>query len=114
MEKITASFRVKIGREERWIECYSWAYENHDGQDRFDSVKPVAMAKVGRTGTKLWPSQIMIWRDKQPNAEGVYGYRAGFNTVHLNRQAVIVDWNRPEFAKHASKHNSAWNTEVAQ
>jgi hypothetical protein len=108
METINASFRVTIGRETRWIECSTYAYENHDGQDRFTSVMPVAMAKVGRTGTKLWPSRIMVWRDKKPNADGVYGYRAGMNTVHLNRQAMIVDWNRPELARYASKHNSAY------
>ena len=106
METINASFRVTIGRETRWIECSTWA-ETH-GQERFTSVAPVAMARVGRTGSKLWPSRIMVWRDKKPNVDGVYGYHAGMNTVHLNRQAMIVDWNRPVLAQYASKHNSAY------
>ena len=69
----------------------------------------VALARVGRAGSKLWPSSITIWRDKQPNADGVYGYRASQSTVHLNRQAVIVDWNRPELDKYLSHHNSSYD-----
>lgn len=109
MTTITANFKVTIGKETRWIECSTYSYENHDGQDRFTSVAPITLARVGRSGSKLWPTRIMIWRDKQANAEGVYGYRAGFNTVHLNRQAVIVDWNRPELSKYLSQHNSSYD-----
>jgi len=113
MDTVTASFKVTIGRETRWIEARSYSYENfgvyNNGQDRFSSVAPIALARVGRTGSKLWPSSITIWRDKKPDANGVYGYHASMGTVHLNRQAVIVEWNRPELDKYLSHHSSSYD-----
>jgi len=111
MTTIKASFRITIKGETRWIECSAYWSEKYEALyealDRFTSVAPVTLARVGRTGSKLWPSRITVWRDKQPNAEGVYGWHASTNSIHLNRQAQIVDWNRPELARYFSQHNSA-------
>lgn len=96
---ITASFRITIGRETRWVECYSYPW--HNGE-RFYTNEPVALARVGRTGSKLWPSKVTVWRQKDGS------YKAGMNTVHLNRQAVIVAWADAARDKDLSQHNSAY------
>jgi hypothetical protein len=96
LETISASFKVAIGRESHWCECESW-----DGGDRFLTREPVAMAKVGRSGSKLWPSKVWWFRQKDGS------YRQSLASVHLNRQASIVGWNNAQTARYRSQHNSA-------
>ena len=71
-----------------------------DGK-RFDSIGLVTLARVGRTGSKLWPSRIMIWKQEDGS------YKPGYNTVHLNRQAQIVAWADAKYGENLSHHNSA-------
>lgn len=99
MDRIQASFQITIARETRWVECQSV-----DGGRRFQTLEYVALARVGRAGSKLWPSKVNVWLQ----TDGTY--RAGMSTVHLNRQAVIVGWNKAELARYLSNHNSAVQT----
>lgn len=96
MEIIRASFKVTIDRQTRWIECESW-----DAGERFHSTEYVGMARVGRTGSKLWPSKIWIFRQKDGS------YRESMYSVHLNRSAAIVGWHDASTARYASQHNSS-------
>lgn len=96
MPLIYRNFDITIGKETRSVECLSF-----DDGEHYESVDPVAFARIGRVGSKLWPAHVTVWRKKDGS------YRESMQARHLNRAGAIVEWNRPELYLSQSRHNSA-------
>lgn len=96
IDTINATFKVTIGGVTRWVDCHSW-----DGGYRFWSDSNVALVRVGRPGSKLWPCGVVFFC----KPDGSYTQSESANA--LNRRGPIVAWNDAEFSRHLSEHNSA-------
>lgn len=66
---------------------------------RLDSVHSVALSRVGRAGTKLWPTTVLFWRQKDGT------YRANMTSNRIRLPAQIVAWNDAEFDKYKTQRN---------
>lgn len=95
---VTAEIEVTAFRQTRVLEC--WGFIDTDGTGVLHS--PFCFgARVGRTGSKIWPSRMAIFQKLDGSLN------PSLQAQHLNKQGVITGWLDESDAKNDSQHNSA-------
>lgn len=93
--KATRTFTLTLNGSTREVEATDvWG----DGK-AFDATECVALGRVGRTGSSLWPASVRF--ALQQNGE----YRPILTFCRIRKQGVIVAWNDEKYSKRLSQRN---------
>lgn len=92
-EREVREFELKINGETLTVKARDWF---GDGS-KFGTLEAVGLARF-RTGTKLWPSLVFFWRNRDGS------YSPDLRPVHLNKHTMIVAWNDEKYEKAKSRH----------
>lgn len=89
---------ITIAGETRTVECGLSVNKQYA-----QTVFPVALCRIGRSGKKLHATSVFLWR----RTDGMWNQdRQGHA---MNRNGYIVAWNDAELAAHKSQHRSTSN-----
>lgn len=93
--KETRTFTLTLNGVAREVEATDvWG----DGK-AFDTAECVALGRVGRTGSSLWPTSVRF--ALQRNGE----YRPILTFCRIRKQGVIVAWNDAKYTESVSRRN---------
>jgi hypothetical protein len=87
-------FSLTIAGDTREVE----ATDMHGDGKRF-TTKQIALAKIGRSGTKLHAQTVDFWRQDDGS------YRPNLGAVAMNAHGRIVAWNDEEYQAQRSRHS---------